>query len=221
MTEAQLDGPSQSEWSFGDLGEGRSRNLENAPSFNEIVRMLRQAFQACVADGHALASEPANSGRRAVIQFRVNPELYDAFFNSRTGYRAQYWRSTEHGVSENAYLVGNLLAVLCDVPQWPHSENWTLSGEVAMLSLVCAGAKVWVNEADYRANFIECPRLLVPQWTRDTREIPERCCAPLPQDCWLDLKGCFVEGRSIRLSKDRYVRGQQIHETGWTGDTKA
>jgi hypothetical protein len=111
---------------------------------------------------------------------------------------------------------------LCAIAAWPTRDDWTLTRDLAMRSLVCAGAKVWVNESgDYRANFITSPRLGVPKWlTPGTSDIRERACAPLPDETWLDLKGCFVEGEEIRPSKKPYERARQIHESGWTMEAK-
>jgi hypothetical protein len=220
MSEAEFYPPSESEWSFKELGEERRLKLEKAPSYDQIVRMVRTALKHGILNGSTRGSNRLERDQRAIIRFPVERDLYDVFFNSRTGYRAQFWRSPKQGVSANAYLVANLLAELCDMPEWPMRENWTLTREIAMPSLVCTGAKVWVNEADYRVNFIQSRRLIVPQWRQDTRNIWERCCAPLPDDCWLDLKGCFVEGREVRSSKDRSERANQIHETGWTWEAK-
>jgi hypothetical protein len=210
--------PTESEWSFEGLNdEERARKLAGAPLFDEIIREVRQAFRAGIRDGSARGYDHFDRDPRATIQFRVDPDLYDVFFNSRTGYRAQYWRSLESGAGANALLVANLLAEICDLRPWPIA--WSLKPDFAMRSLLCAGAKVWVDESRdiYRANFIESPRLRVLKWRSYDPYPHERACAPRParDRCWLDIKGCFVEGETIRSSKDPFARARQINETGW------
>jgi hypothetical protein len=49
---------------------------------------------------------------RAIVQLRVPSELYDWFFNARTGYRAQYWTSAENGLKFNERVLSKLRNVL-------------------------------------------------------------------------------------------------------------
>jgi hypothetical protein len=46
----------------------------------------------------------------------------------------------------------------------------------------------------------------------------ERACGPLPPAdlCWLDLKGCFLEGETIYSRKDPFDRARDIYEMGYT-----
>jgi hypothetical protein len=46
------------------------------------------------------------------VQFQVHPELYDWFFNARTGYRAQFWISPEAGAAFNERLSRTLADTL-------------------------------------------------------------------------------------------------------------
>jgi hypothetical protein len=43
-----------------------------------------------------------------IVQFQVSVDLYDWFFNARTGYRAQFWRGSAIGDAFNTYLVSRL-----------------------------------------------------------------------------------------------------------------
>jgi hypothetical protein len=219
MSEDRDYPPSEAEWSFDELASERAQKLEKAPCFDDIVCKIRQSLKVGITEASARSYDHLDRDTRAVIQFRVDPDLYDLFFNSRTGYRAQYWHSLERGVSGNAFLLANLLSELCD-SEWPARDDWKLTRDLAMRSLVCAGAKVWVDESRdiYRANFIESPRLRVRKWQSNDPYPHERACAPRPacDRCWLDLKGCFVDGGAIRSSKDPFARACQINETGWT-----
>jgi hypothetical protein len=222
MSEDHGRSPTESEWSFESLeDEDRAGKLAAAPDYDEIVRKVRQAFRAGMIDSSARGYDRfLNGDPRATIQFRVDPDLYDEFFNSRKGYRAQFWQSLERGVDANAFLVANLLAELCDNP-WP--TGWSLKRDFAMRSLLCAGAKVWIAEmfdapTDTSVRIYGSPKLAVHQWRPDEEQPPGRARAPrLPPDlCWLDLKGCFVRGASICRPKDPFYRACQVHTTGWT-----
>jgi hypothetical protein len=216
--------PTESEWGFKNLEDDeRTRKLEAAPAYDEIVRKVRQAFRVRIlersARGYDLA--PFDPDPRAIIQFQVDPDLYDEFFNSRTGYRAQYWQSVGRGVDANAFLVVNLLAEICDLDPWP--TGWSLKRDFAMRSLLCAGAKVWISEkfvghTDTLVRIYNSPKLAVPQWRPEEEQPPGRArAARLPPNlCWLDLKGCFLDGESIRRPKDPFDRAGKICTTGWT-----
>jgi hypothetical protein len=104
MSDLRTYPPDASEWGFEELESERARMLERAPFFDEIVRKVRHAFKTSITNGSAHAYDHRDRDRRATIQFWVTPDLYDEFFNSRTGYRAQFWRSSEHGVNANALL---------------------------------------------------------------------------------------------------------------------
>jgi hypothetical protein len=151
--------------------------------FDEIVRKVRRAFRDGIKMGSARGYDRFKGDPRAIIQFKVNRSLYDLFFNSRTGYRAQFWRSPDMGVSANAFLVANLLAEVCDLDPWPTRDDWKLTRDLAMRSLLCVGAKVWiaekVDDQDVRKFILDSPRLVVPQWLRNLviamNELAVRC----------------------------------------------
>ena len=125
-------------------------------------------------------------------------------------------------VSANAFLVANLLAEVCDLDPWPTREDWKLTRDLAMRSLLCVGAKVWiaekVDDQDVREFILDSPRLVVPEWLPQLSYRDERACGPLPPAdlCWLELKGCFLEGETIYSRKDPFDRACDIYEMGYT-----
>jgi hypothetical protein len=66
------------------------------------------------------------------------------------------------------------------------------------------------------------PKLDIPNWNAaknpTTGEIGEGTRAPYPaaDQAWLDVKGGFADGRSLRQLKDPLKRARMIHELGWT-----
>ena len=90
--------------------------LEAAGSSEELVAELAQSLSRKVCLGQVrLAVDSMNnafSQRRAIVQFYVTPQLYDWFFNARSGYRAQYWVSHAAGMEFNSRVVSKLANVL-------------------------------------------------------------------------------------------------------------
>jgi hypothetical protein len=62
--------------------------------------------------GSELTVKAINLRNGTIVQLRVPSELYDWFFNARTGYRAQYWTSVENGLKFNERLLSKLRSVL-------------------------------------------------------------------------------------------------------------
>jgi hypothetical protein len=73
------------------------------------MEMIRSALRVSLMKGGVRFGFD-ESGRnaidlRAVVQFPIGAELFDWFFNARTGYRAQFRYGWQKGLSENAHLV--------------------------------------------------------------------------------------------------------------------
>ena len=109
--------PTESDWGFRAIREvdpNRADRLENAGTLDRLVETLREELRkACQNDEFRLGVDSLENKfeeNRVIIQFKVQPETYDWFFNARTGYRAQFWSSPENGITFNQ----NLILVLRD-----------------------------------------------------------------------------------------------------------
>jgi hypothetical protein len=60
---------------------------------------------------------------RAIASFTLNAETFDALFNGRSGYRAQYYLSCQEGSNFNAMLIGALLKPLRAACERAESSN--------------------------------------------------------------------------------------------------
>jgi hypothetical protein len=99
-------------WSFTEIAAtdpSRASVLEGAPSaraiLGAVVSKLVEAAKTgrlCVGAEQA-AREPGD--QRVVLQFHVGEKLFDQFFNARTGYRAQFRRGWQTGLSYNRELI--------------------------------------------------------------------------------------------------------------------
>ena len=107
-----------SEWQYPPY---ESDELQEFPRSDvERSKMLRRMMKSLTCSdalfGTAFKTAPfmGTSARRKIVEPSSNSKS-SVIFNSRT-YRAQLWRSPEHGVRANVLLVGNLLTELCDFP---------------------------------------------------------------------------------------------------------
>ena len=113
MLETSVAAVPFADWRLAETVEAarRRRLLEEAPSPERIIADLTDAAFAearagalCLHWVHA-CDEPGFF--RLEAAFRVSAELFDWLFNGRTGYRAAYWLSTQHGMLFNAAAVEN------------------------------------------------------------------------------------------------------------------
>lgn len=108
-----------------------------------------------------------NEELRSIIQIRVVPELYDWFFNARTGYRAQFWINPEAGMRFNETLVEAAKAVLeaklletvvvrkidVEVKDGTRVEKdagaLNMPRKTFLASLIPSASKIWIGERLY------------------------------------------------------------------------
>jgi hypothetical protein len=106
------------DWSFKDIraqDAARADRLEFSGSPQRLVEALVDALAAVGDDGLRFgidSEENKFNDWRPIVQFRVAPDLYDWFFNGRTGYRAQFWIAPECGIDFNRRLTAALTSVL-------------------------------------------------------------------------------------------------------------
>jgi hypothetical protein len=105
-------------WGFEkicDCDPSRSARLEACDGPGVLINALAQAIaKSKRRDLRVGVDSKAKKFKqfRTIIQFKIRPELYDWFFNARTGYRAQYWTSVENGLRFNNRLLSRLQGIL-------------------------------------------------------------------------------------------------------------
>jgi hypothetical protein len=109
----------EDEWSFKNIGafdSDRAARLEACPSPEALIPSLADVLAKAIDSRKVRfavdSKDNAFVERRAIVQFQVSPELYDWFFNARTGYRAQFWINPETGAAFNSRIVDALGEVL-------------------------------------------------------------------------------------------------------------
>ena len=151
-------------------------------------------------------------GERAVLQFPVCPYLFDAFFNARSGYRANYWAAPKFGIQAERALVSLLAGMFAYFPRHLRARKIELHAGASRVeedvgscnvatsflaaSLSSNLAKLWICERPLRStkgvmdDLIqtfrdEALRLNVSRWAKAQAILPE------PPFCWIDWKGAF------------------------------
>lgn len=114
-----MKGPSKTDWSFEEIcasDSDRAARLEAAALPDILVATLAVALQNAIYHGEVRYGLDSLENKfiecRAIIQFKVDPNLYDWFFNARTGYRAQFLTSPDASAAFNTKIIEVLRNVL-------------------------------------------------------------------------------------------------------------
>lgn len=104
--------PDEQSWRFGEILAAepeRAAALETAGPPTALLESIRAAFDSALIAGQVrwgqeqACLQPRDL--RAVVQLPVAPELFDKFFNARTGYRAHFRAHHEHGLEFNSRII--------------------------------------------------------------------------------------------------------------------
>jgi len=241
----------ETDWSFKELYGSdcnRAGRLEDAGSPDTLVTKLQAELTNTISRGslRVAVDSPGNQfvEKRVTIQFQVPPDIYDWFFNARTGYRAQFWKCPDVGATFNKQIIEALSCTLhnklpdevsakkinVSFEKESRYESYegeeSISREIISTSIKSSISKIWIAERLYGAAAIENIGLAVLMDA--ARNLPklciprwqeEGCRAPYPAECqsWLDLKGAFVHPKGhVHQIKSQQERAETIHRSGWT-----
>ena len=234
--------PSEADWSFDDIRRhdaARADRLEHFSNFDEILRRVIAVFKSARSKEELrIGIDTPMDGRkaeRAILQIPVCAGLFDAFFNSRGGLRAEYWRAPRIGRRSEARLISALLPLLnppatvtvrrikMGFDDWggrveQDTGETEVSGEFLAASLGSSLAKVYICErlidgrkgplVDLRHDlYSSALRLSIPRWPTAR--------APIPRSLgWIDWKGAFLDGDEQFQLKPPEARASDLHRTG-------
>lgn len=223
-------------WRFDEIAEtepDRAAALEQAPSERGLLSALRQTFDGSLSRGetrfgYERASDP-RGGHRIVIQFHVGCQLFDWFFNGRTGYRAAFQRSPNNGRRFNAEVIETIRDRAGDglpehVPGRQLDEAFRDVGAIRIRrdtvtsSLSPELSKIWFcplrigrdGGIEQVALGLGGPRIKV--------EGAGRWAAPHPEDAdaWVAVFGAFLGPNGPYQPKCPQERAKQLHKRGET-----
>ena len=207
-------------WQFSQsVTVTRRALLESAPSFAQIAYEIAQSMRVLCA--HADPCDEAAGNRRFVGCVEVDPDLFDVFFNARTGYRGAYFTSQEAGLQANGGLLGLLVPALMNCQ--PASG---LPADQAEASLRNRSAKVWLAEfgkgfcnrckGEWSAPQDDQPDILNGRWELSA-EPKARYGRKAPRYTKLRILGAFVNRRCEEyVATQKRDRAAQIHHCGWS-----
>ena len=221
-------------WSFDQIAAvepARATLLESAPSPEQIAALTVRRFEAALAGGGLRVGRAESRERppdfRLVMQFHIGETLCDWFFNSRTGYRAQFRQGSERGHKYNRDLTGAIRVVLAAnlpvritarhiVGDFEDVGTSQISCEHALQSLDADLSKFWccgrLLRGDGRV------REMIPSGSGPKLRIDEATRWPAivtsDPDAWLELVGAFLGPDGPYQVKAPALRGKSLQATG-------
>jgi hypothetical protein len=207
-------------WEYSPLvPDARQRALLDAPEFeaisSEVVRTMRVL---CL---HSDRCDEAAGYKRIVCCVSIDRELFDLFFNSWNGYRAQYFRAADGGLALNAQFLNTVAPALAAA-----GAGTNLDAAFMTASLQVASAKVWLAEVgkgfcslcagEWRTASDEAAEILNDRWECST--IPDaKNGRKAPFLTMLRVMGGFIDSAfNEYVTTRKRNRAQQIHESGWS-----
>ena len=148
--------------------------------YMEESRSVKDVIEAVADDANGITYRPkrgtidAKGQTRAEFRFSVTPRTYDIFFNSSSGYRAQFYYDQGRGMQQNRAILTSLRPILLSAVSAnnPH-ETFTIAHVERSLDL--PSAKIWINEdtSSLDQKSIDATALTainVPHWVGAARE---------------------------------------------------
>lgn len=191
------------DWIFAPrFDRARREQLESISSFEDITETIyRQIYNILVK---------VDPGRdpglvhclRPIIVFDVEPDTFDAFFNSPVGYRAQFLADPCMGQAANCRLIHRLLPKFVNAL----TKASGLSKHQFELSLIALSSKIWVYEDEFPfSNVTE--DLAVDVWVAEAKAGHQKAkwglCAPTGSK--LEVKGAFLDPAENEVVQNRKI----------------
>jgi hypothetical protein len=192
---------SEAEWSLGDAIAARHSRLLDVPTPDALLaELLSEASEAAQTGRIRLVWQPSTVAPgffRVEAVIPLSEEIFDQFFNGRSGYRAQYYLSPEEGVLYNRDLLQGLKAALSAAYA---QQPMPVGRDFVLTSVDGPHSKVWVYGEQSAFNTAPENSLNPPRWVENQGRLGRR--APLPHHLSLELKGVFIHPWSGRLFVD-------------------
>lgn len=224
-------------WSFEAIADAepeRTTRLQQGPSWerlcHQVVERLSESLLSNTVKFAREQSSEDQSWLRTVVQFWVGEDLLDWFFNSHSGYRAQFRQDWRRGLRENELLLAHLRSALSKLPNKPIACR-TLSPSLKDLGEAMAApieltsslepslSKIWScrDIMDGNGEFrqvslgLTTPKLGMPDgsfWLAISQQ---------DQDAYLEIKGAFSRPQGLYQPKAAELRAKAIQTAGEPG----
>lgn len=210
---------SESEWVLDrTIDGGRRSRLLQSPPFECIVTELLDNAQITKI-GRQRAPD-GQLGQRCSVVLEANPEMLDTFFNSASGYRAQYLLDPEQGNRANRFVLDKALPTILRTLDGRRTNPVFVES-----SLTHSWAKVWIHQGlwMHRAK-CEHRVLCVPRWQRELASQDKKrrklarwgALAPENESRMLLKGGYVLSTEKLCIGKPQSKRAREIHDLGFT-----
>lgn len=136
-------------WSLTELISGdRQARLIAWKSFDSVLQQLVSSTKILSYKEEPFKNHRLHGCVRASFLLLVDPHIYDGFFNSSVGYRAQYCQSFEKGEQANRKLIEALRSELVTFAFAQLSPMAALGQNIIGASLDATDAKIWIDESE-------------------------------------------------------------------------
>jgi hypothetical protein len=208
-------------WKYkGTADEARLRGLQTNVPFDDIAARLNREME--IRCCHTCDCDDEAGFKRVIYCVTITAELFDAFFNSRSGYRGAYFQSPEQGLRANEILLNIVRPRLLG---WMRIHCPGQDPEFAAASISSLSAKAWLAEEPL-ARCAECKG----EWNSSMRanleimncrwECDLHAHAEWGRQAYLFSKVRFI-GAFLNSDGEEYVaphkldRAKQISRCGW------
>jgi len=204
-------------WIFvPSFDRSRRERLEEFDRFDKLVEIIRgkaQIIDAYICEGKELGTRDCC---RPAVSLTVKAGIFDVFFNSPGGYRAQYLRDPDRGQSANGQLLRALEPALTGAAVGRCGED-RLSREWIRNAFLANSAKIWPDEEalDFTEATID---LAIERWKQPCEWIiPKHAGLWAPEGTRLKVFGAFIDPNGNEIVSRRKIRRRfDIHECGFS-----
>jgi hypothetical protein len=208
-------------WAYvGNATAERRERLEYPRPYPELLTALKTSPVACF---HQEPKQRDDSYVRADFCLDIGSELFDAFFNTSTGYRGAYFIEADSGLVANRQLIAELSPMLVEwaIVRYPQLDRaWLIE------SLSLPTAKAWLGEdpkalctscaGGWSTSYVSDLWILNGRWENSTHT-HATWGRQAPESSRLRIFGGFVNDLHEEWVDDsKRERAQHIWEHGWS-----
>ncbi len=198
-------------WQFGEsIPADRAKRLLSYASFDKVIGLFETVRIVALA-WELFENDRLKGFHRASFLLQVSTDVYDAFFNSPVGYRAQYAVSVGTGEAANRAMLSRLEPKLLE---FANVKNLVPKTRV-QASLRAVDAKVWIYESEVEAQLgREDAEIIYTPWQQASIN-GVGLLAPVGTK--LEVKGGWIDDRGEE-HRDPFKasRSEEIHSVGFT-----
>ena len=193
------------------MSEERRSRLTALLSFEEIATEISRTAEVIAFEWESYRGERLRGCNRAAFLLHVSEDIYDAFFNSPVGYRAQYAINQKRGEEANRSLIGMIQGKLLSYA----NEHSDVALDLVRASLDATDAKSWIREQQVHDQLgDDFAEIRFERWIQESEDgVGLR--APLGTQIEVN-GGWFDAGGREHRDPRKASRSYEIYTTGFT-----